>query len=1105
MILAGRLADDEDVRRFRVEAEAAAQVDHPGIVPVYEVNEHQGQHFFSMGFVEGESLAQRVARGPLPPPEAAALVQAAAEAMACAHARGVIHRDLKPSNILVGADGRPRVTDFGVAKRVEGDSGLTAEGQIIGTPSYMPPEQAQGKREVGPEADVYALGAVLYTLLVGRPPFQAATVIDTVRQVLEQEPVSPRQFNRSLPRDLETICLKCLRKEPQKRYSGAAELAEDLARFRDGRPIKARRVSGLERAVKWVKRRPLAAALAGALLLLVAAGGSTAWLWLQQHATALARRQQADREARLAIDAARDLLKEGWERNSGEKLASALAEADKAVKVADSGGASDDVRQEADELRKQAQAKVDGARKNAVLLAALLNVTAPRETKQYVRGGSGTMTALAEPSVEEQFVQAFHRWDPDIDIDRTLLETLVARLAGQPTAVVQEVVAGLDTWMLDRRGSQRPKAAWRRLFRLAEELDKNEDSRDVRRLLVSGDLEREAAIKALARRLLPWSALVEAPPGRQTQRLREQAKVIRKRGPVLGLVTLARALEGSGSFKEAEWLLRAAVTVQPDREVLLDALGKQLERRGPSHRAEAIACYRAARALRPLLGIALGKALLQAGSVAEAEAIFRDLRYRQPNNPEISFNLGDALFAQKRYAEAEGTYREATTLNPDFSAAHNNLGGALFAQKRYAEAEAAGRKAIQLKPNDAQAHSNLGVALTAQKRHAEAEAACRKAIQLKPDFAEGHYNLGVALRAQKKLDAAEAAYRKAVALKPDYAAAHSYLGVALSAQTRHAEAEAEAACRKAVALKPDLPEAHNNLGGVLHAQKRYVEAEAAYRKAVALRPDYPEAYNNLGNVLRDQKRYMEAESACRKALELKPDSANVYNSLGTILHDQKKLKEAEAAHRKAIALKPDSAGAYYNLGVLLYERKRLGEAEAANRKAIALKPDYAWAYNNLGNVLREQKKLGEAEASLRRTSTSATPCMTRRSWGKRRLPSARPSNSNPISLRRTSTSATPCMTRRSWGKRRLPSARPSNSNLISPRDTMASAMSCASRSGLGKRRPPTARPSACGPTTPMRTSTSASPWVSRGGTRRRRQPTATNPTPPRHNSTSGTP
>ena len=238
MILAGQLADDNDVKRFHTEAEAAANLDHPGIVPIFEVGQHEGQHYFSMGFVEGQSLSQRLTEGPLPAQDAAELIRRVSEAIEYAHQHGVIHRDLKPANILLDSNINPRVTDFGLAKKIQGDSGLTGSGQIMGTPSYMPPEQAGGTRgEVGPAADVYSLGATLYALTTGRPPFQAATPMDTVLQVLSDEPVSPRRLNAAIPRDLETICLKCLEKDPGKRYARAAALGEDLRRYLSGEPI----------------------------------------------------------------------------------------------------------------------------------------------------------------------------------------------------------------------------------------------------------------------------------------------------------------------------------------------------------------------------------------------------------------------------------------------------------------------------------------------------------------------------------------------------------------------------------------------------------------------------------------------------------------------------------------------------------------------------------------------------------------------------------------------------------------------------------------------------------------------------------------------------
>lgn len=261
MILTGEFANEREVKRFHSEAEAAAKLDHPGIVPIFEIGEHEGRHYFSMAFIEGKSLADRLRDGPLPPTHAADLLAEICDAVACAHEKGVIHRDLKPGNVLIDTKGTPRVTDFGLAKQVDSDTELTRTGQVIGTPSYFPPEQASGKRdEIGVRSDVYSLGAILYCLLTGRPPFQAASTVETVMQVLHQEPVAPRTLNQQLPIDLNTICMKCLSKEPAKRYESAEALAGDLRRFLAGQPITARPIKRLERTWMWCKRNPRATA-----------------------------------------------------------------------------------------------------------------------------------------------------------------------------------------------------------------------------------------------------------------------------------------------------------------------------------------------------------------------------------------------------------------------------------------------------------------------------------------------------------------------------------------------------------------------------------------------------------------------------------------------------------------------------------------------------------------------------------------------------------------------------------------------------------------------------------------------------------------------------
>ncbi len=277
MILAGGHADEHELTRFRNEAESVARLQHPNIVQIHEVGEHEGLPFLSLEFCGGQSLENKLAGTPLPPPDAAALVETLARAMHAAHLKGVVHRDLKPANVLLTEDGRPKITDFGLAKKLD-DIGHTVTGTVMGTPSYMAPEQACGKGGViGPAVDVYALGALLYECLTGRAPFKAATTLDTLAQVVADDPVPPSRLQPKVPRDLETICLKCLRKEPTKRYASAEELADDLGRFLRDEPIAARPVGKVERMAKWVRRRPAVAGLLAAVTLVTALGVAGVW------------------------------------------------------------------------------------------------------------------------------------------------------------------------------------------------------------------------------------------------------------------------------------------------------------------------------------------------------------------------------------------------------------------------------------------------------------------------------------------------------------------------------------------------------------------------------------------------------------------------------------------------------------------------------------------------------------------------------------------------------------------------------------------------------------------------------------------------------------
>jgi WD40 repeat protein len=335
MILAGGHASAAALRRFRGEAEAVAKLQHPHIVQVHEIGEHDGRPFMVLEFVNGGSLDHLLDGTPWPPEAAARFTATLAEAMDVAHRQGIVHRDLKPGNILLhhpegtapdvpgqATAAVPKITDFGLAKNLNSEGNLTASGAIMGTPSYMAPEQAKGERDASPAMDVYALGAILYELLTGRPPFKAANAVDTVMQVATEEPVPPRSLQPKLPTDLDTIVLKCLQKEPRRRYATAGALAADLRRFTTGEPILARPVGWGERAWKWARRHPAVAGLSVTLaVVLPAAFAGMTLLFLD----AQAQRQQAERDAAVArtqSQRAEEKEKLAQEREAAEKAAS---------------------------------------------------------------------------------------------------------------------------------------------------------------------------------------------------------------------------------------------------------------------------------------------------------------------------------------------------------------------------------------------------------------------------------------------------------------------------------------------------------------------------------------------------------------------------------------------------------------------------------------------------------------------------------------------------------------------------------------------------------------------------------------------------------------
>jgi tetratricopeptide (TPR) repeat protein len=785
-LVASEFASAAAIARFRVEARAAAALDHPGIVPVYDIGEVGQCPYYTMPVVEGGNLRTRLDAGPIDPSLAARLLLNLAEAVQHAHDRGLIHRDLKPENVLLQCAGTrvpesddvdgdnskpagkgtatltPRLTDFGLARSARtGVDGVTRTGSLLGTPSYMAPEQAAGDNEkVGPLADVYGLGAVLYCCLTGRPPFQAANVLETVRQVREQEPVPVRQLNAAVPRDLETICLKCLEKEPHRRYHSAADLALDMRLYQRGEPIRAVPAGTLTRLRKWVRRRPavaglLAAVVTSLLLGIIAFAWQTSIARLERDA-AIAARAEAKRRAdelQQVSDFQAQMLGQVDPTAAGLQLAqnvkakftSALAKAD----VPESDRA------------KQVDAFVnEWNRVNATDTARDLIDT--------------TILKPAVEAVDKQFA------DQPL-VDATLRQVLASRY-GQ--LGLYDVAFSLQDRALTTR----------------------------RRLLGDDHPDTVRSIEAMG--------LLQQYRGKFPEAERLYREVLEVSRRVLGdshsdtlsaMSNVGDILRAQGKFQEAETFCREALRERrrlsggehPLTLACLDRMGYLLCEEGKFPEAEA--CYHEAlEKRRRILGDDhtdtlqsienLGVLLNDEGMRSKARECFlevlakrrRILGETHPLAIATLQNLASTLSLSGKRSEAEALYREALAVqesslgadHPQTLLTLNNLAVALIEQGKLAEAEPMCREMLErrrrvsglIHPDTLLASNNLSSLLRRMNRLAEAEVCMRQTLETAqrtlgddhPDTLVYRHNLGVALREQHKAQEAEPYLRDVV-------------------------------------------------------------------------------------------------------------------------------------------------------------------------------------------------------------------------------------------------------------------------------------------------------------------------------------------------------
>ncbi len=670
MLLAGPYASQVERLRFAREAEAIARLQHPQIVQIYDVGEVSGRPFYAMELVEGGTLAKQLADKPVSVRDAAETLALLSRAVQSAHECGIVHRDLKPANILLDENATPKISDFGLARQVDFDAGLTLTGARMGTPSYMAPEQVIGG-EIGPAVDIYALGTLLYQMLTGRPPFRGESVIETEQRLISETPQSPSELNSSVPRDLETICLKCLEKEPYQRYATAAELADDLQRFLRYEPIAARPIGRAVRLGRWVRRSPTTAALIVTALALL---GMSAIYGTRELALA-ANRQTEKARLTARLESGLKLEREGRYSETRALLG----------KLGDGG--HQDLRQRID----RAVANLDSVEELVALRLHRVSVNDGRHDAQSNRAHADARYEILFDRLEignpdqppddvaariktsdfrDALVAALDDWAVCAAAPTRrcwLLE--VARLADHDPTGLRDRIRSPDTWL--------DKPALLELSQAA--LDAGVS---IQLLRAIGDRMAEAGMEPIAFR-------------KQIQRMHTD--------DFLANFTLADELRDQDPADAVRYY-QAALAIRPQAALAHNNMGLALEQLG--RKEEAQAYFESALQIDPTFVMAIynvGRCDADAGNFAEAIAQFQAALRIDPNLAVAHYQLGLANAARGDHPEAIGAFRSAIELDPQHAAAYGAMGESLFKIKRVEEAECALRQCLERMPlNDPQ-------------------------------------------------------------------------------------------------------------------------------------------------------------------------------------------------------------------------------------------------------------------------------------------------------------------------------------------------------------------------------------------------------------------
>jgi tetratricopeptide (TPR) repeat protein len=936
MVLAGAHVGAVGLARFRAEAEAVAKLSHANIVQIYETGEHEGRPYFALELVDGGSLDQRMLESPASPRAAARFIETLARTMAVAHERGIVHRDLKPANILLAKLGSqssivrsrevdshslpadhwsrstiPKIADFGLAKQVDDDSSQTKSGTIMGTPSYMAPEQAQGKnREIGPAADIYSLGAIFYELLVGRPPFKAGNPIDTIRQVIEQEPVPPRQLEPRVPHDLETICLKCLEKDPARRFASASDLADDLRRFVDGEPIRARPTPAWERAWKWGKRRKAVVALLAVSIL----AALSMVLFIVWHNVAL--RGELD----VALNQERQARQREQDAREEQRLAMLQHEGQKLFDSARVGVAAGDWARARVDLEKTlttigSDERLGSLKEPAVAL--LKQVEQELRVEADRRASRARLQSFAGLRDEAQFLGTLYT---GMDLAANLQ---AARASAGKALAVYGVLPGVDarprfdSYLTDPEQAEILADCSQLLLVLAEteaqstsQAKPSEKEHFLRRALSYLDQARRlgAPLRAFhLRRARYLNQLGQTAEAARDEHAAQAAKL----DDVFDHFLMADELYRREQFGEA-----------------IKEFDRVLERKPGHFWAQYLNALCLLRQQRP----------------AEARALLSACLAQRVDFVWLHLLRGFAHQELQAWAAADSDFQHASQMALDENARY-----VLFV--------------------------NRGVLRVRTDRFDDAITDLKAAITLKPGAYQAYVNLAQAYRRQGKLDLALGELQRALELEPGLAHLHRlqarlYLE---RDETDLALASLDRAIEREAANSPYLVDDHVERGRLLLRGEKLAPALASFDAALAIRNDHSLGQRLRAETLFRLGRFEEVITAFDRYLESGKPLESVYRGRGLARTELGQYPAAIEDFTKALELHPTSAvQAYRGWTYLVAEAPKLALRDF--ELAIELDPKNADAYNGRGfaraKLGRHPEAVKDAMEALRQGPSS---------------------------------------------------------------------------------------------------------------------------------------